>query len=152
MYRARQVSQQQPQRPGPAPARVGSSQCGSSQNTRSAPASSAASAHSLVEAGGRQPPPVVERLARVRPLEHEPALGLAAERPPHTPRPDLHLEAAVARRRHDQPHRLAVVGEVVLGERVQDAAEAPPEHVVEIALDVAQDARAEVRAARDHWS
>ena len=90
---------------------------------------------------------VVEHLAGVRVHRHEPALGLAAERAPETPRVHLHLEPARVGRVDDALHRVAVVGEVVLGKGVEHAGEPAPNEIVEVALDVPHDAHAEVRAA-----
>jgi hypothetical protein len=46
----------------------------------------------VVEASRGDPPAVVEHLARLGMEPDEAALGLAAERPPHAPRAELHLQ------------------------------------------------------------
>ena len=73
----------------------------------------------LVQATRRDAPPVVEHLARLGMERHPAALGLAAERAPEAPWTHLDSEPEVMRRGHDVPHRSAVVGEIVFGERVQ---------------------------------
>ena len=74
-----------------------------------------------VEAGGGNAAPVVEHLA-ILGMERDPAaLGLAAESAAEPPRARLDGEAGLMRDRDDLGHRVAVVGEVVLGERVEDA-------------------------------
>ena len=101
-----------------------------------------------VEAGGRHPAPVVEHLALLG-MERDPAaLGLAAERAAEPPRARLDGEARVVRDRDDLGHRVAVVGEVVLGERMQDARVTALREVGHVPAHVAWDPDAEVRAAR----
>src|SRR5207245_8474390 len=102
----------------------------------------------IVQAARRDAPSVVEHLARLRMKRHPPALGLAAERPPETPRTHLHLETELVRRRDDLRHRPAVVGEVVLRERVQHARVTARSEILQISPNVTEDADAEVRAAR----
>jgi len=106
----------------------------------------------MVEAGSCDAAPVVEHLAGLGVHRHEAALRLAAEGPPHAPRIHLHLEPARVRGLDDLPHRVAVVREVVLRVRVQDAREAAPHQVVQVAFHVPRDADAEVGAADDRVS
>jgi hypothetical protein len=113
------------------------------------PARAEGTVRGLVEARGGDAAAVVQHLARVRIHRHEPALGLAAERPTHAPRVHLDLEPERVRGVDDARHRAAVVGEIVLGEGVQHPREAPECDVLEVAFDVAWDADAEVRAADD---
>ncbi len=101
----------------------------------------------MVETGCGDAAAVVEHLARIRVHRHEPALRLAAERPPEAPGVHLHLEPSRVRCVDDALHRVPVVREVVLGVRVQHAGEPAAHEIVEVALDVTRDAHAEVRAA-----
>ena len=80
----------------------------------------------------------------------ETALGLAAEDVADRPGSDLHLQARGVRRLDDVSHRLAVEGEVVLAERVQDAREAAGSERLHVGGDVAHDAIGEVGDARAH--
>jgi hypothetical protein len=101
----------------------------------------------VVQASRGDAPPVVEDLARRGMKSHEPALRLAAERAPDSPRTELDGEAGVAGGLDDLPHRAAVVLEVVLGERVQHTRVAAGREVGHVTADVAEDPHAEVRAA-----
>jgi hypothetical protein len=115
---------------------------------RSAPVSIAASheeAHALVvRAAARGAVAGLEDLADLGVPRREPALGLAAEHLAHAPRRDLDLEARVVRGGDDRRHRLAVVGQVVLGEGVQHAGEALGGERLHVGRDVARDPAAEV--------
>src|SRR5206468_8314322 len=100
-----------------------------------------------VEAGGGDAAPVVEHLALLG-MERDPAaLGLAAERAAEPPRARQDAEPGAVRDRDDLGHRLPVVGEVVLGERVEDACVAPRGEVGHVPSDVTGDPDTEVGAA-----
>ena len=105
-----------------------------------------------VEAGGGDAAPVVEHLALLG-MEGDPAaLGLAAEGAAEPPRARLDEEALGVRGGDDLGHRVAVVGEVVLGERVEHARVAARREVGHVPAHVARDPDAEVRAACAEWS
>jgi len=100
-----------------------------------------------VEAGGRNAPAVVEHLALLG-VERDPAaLGLAAERPAESPRARQDAQARGMRERDDLGHRVPVVGEIVLRERVEDAGVAARGEVGHVPLHVPRDAYAEIGAA-----
>ena len=102
---------------------------------------------SAVEAGGCDAAPVVEHLALLG-MERDPAaLGLAAERATESPRARLHAQPDVVRDLDDLGHRAAVVGEVVLRERVEHARVAARREVGHVPAHVPRDPHPEVRAA-----
>ena len=101
-----------------------------------------------VETGGRDSPPVVQHLALLG-MERDPAaLRLAAEGAPEPPRAREHGQPGGVRDLDDLGHRVAVVGEVVLGERVQDARVPARRKVGHVRAHVARNPDAEVGAAR----
>jgi hypothetical protein len=100
-----------------------------------------------VEAGGCNAAPVVEHLALLG-MESDPAaLGLAAERAAEPPRARQNAQAGGMRDRNDLGHRVAVVGEVVLGERVEHARVPTRGEIVHVPSHVPRDPDPEVRAA-----
>ena len=99
-----------------------------------------------VQARGRDPAPVVHHLAFLGVECDPPALRLAAERPAEAPRAHLHRQSDVVRGRDDLGERPAVVGEVVLGERVQHPGIAARREVGHVPPDVADHPYSEVRA------
>ena len=100
-----------------------------------------------VETGGRDAAPVVQHLALLG-VERDPAaLGLAAERATEAPRARQDGQPRRLRDRDDLRHRVAVVGEVVLGEGVEDSGVAPRGEVGHVPSHVARYPYAEVRAA-----
>src|SRR5207248_11090872 len=99
-----------------------------------------------VQARGRNATPVVHHLAFLGMKRDPPALRLAAERPAEAPRAHLHRQSDVVRGRDDLGERPAVVGEVVLGERVQHPGISARREVGHVAPDVPDHPYSEVRA------
>jgi hypothetical protein len=114
------------------------------------PAAAEGAVVGVVEAGGGKARAVPGDLAGVRPAGDEGALGLAAEGAAEAPGARLHLEAGGVRGRDDLGHRPAVVGEVVLRDRVQDAGVAEAGECLHVARRVPGDADSEVGAAAAH--
>ncbi len=103
-----------------------------------------------VQARARDAAPVVEHLAFLR-VERDPAaLRLAAERAAEPPRARLDGQPLRVRGGDELGHRAAVVREVVLGERVQDARVAARGEVGHVAAHVPGDPHSEVGAACAH--
>ncbi len=102
---------------------------------------------SAVEARGRDTAPVVEHLALLGMERDEAALRLAPERAAEAPRACLHRQPFGVRRGDDLGHRPAVVGEVVLRERVQHPGIAARGEVGHVPSYVPDDSDAEVRGA-----
>ena len=114
------------------------------------PAAAEVAVFGPAEARRRQAPAVLCDLARVGVLRHEAALGLAPERPADPPRARLHLEPGAVRRCDDLRHRAAVMGEVVLGERMQHRRVAERGELVHVARRMPRDTDAEVGASGSH--
>ena len=114
------------------------------------PAAAEIAVRRLVQAGGRQARSVGRHLARLGMVEHEAALGLAPERAAEPPWARLHLEAGAMRQLDEPAHRPPVVGEIVLGERVQHGRVAERGQLGHVALDMTRDPDTEVGAADSH--
>ncbi len=104
----------------------------------------------VVEARRRRVAAVVEHLARVRPSRDEGALRLAAEGAAEAPGARLHREPGGVGGGDDLGDRAAVVGEVVLRDRVQDGRVAEAREGREVARGMPRDADTEVGAADAH--
>ena len=102
----------------------------------------------VVRAPARRPAAVVEHLPDLGMPGGEAALGLTAEHLADAPRADLDLQTGLVRAGDDLAHRLPVVREIVLGERVQHAGEPALGERRHVGRHVTDDPAAEVGDAR----